>query len=157
MAALLIVHHSPSATLQQMLEQVADGASAASTQLAETGGRPVEIRQCPALETGPGDVLAADGYLLGTPANLGYMSGALKHFFDVIYEPCRALTAGRPYGLYLHGQSDTEGARLAVEKITTGLQWRLAQRPVASLGPLDDDATTALWELGAAMAAGLGT
>jgi multimeric flavodoxin WrbA len=27
-------------------------------------------------------MLEADGYLLGSPANLGYMSGALKHYLD---------------------------------------------------------------------------
>ena len=42
----------------------------------------VEVVVRPALEATADDVLAADGYLLGTPANFGYMSGALKHFFD---------------------------------------------------------------------------
>ena len=64
---------------------------------------------------------------------------ALKHFFDTVYNDALDVTAGRPYGLYLHGQSDTDGARLAIEKITTGLDWRLAQDPVSSIGPLDDD------------------
>ena len=153
MAVLLIIHHSPSATLQQMLEQVADGASEAAQALAEDV--PVEVRSVPALAATADDALAADGYILGTPANLGYMSGALKHFFDIAYEPCLDHTRGRPYGLFLHGRTDTEGARLAVEKITTGLQWRLAQAPVQSLGPIDDAAREACWELGAAMAAGL--
>ncbi|MCP4227940.1 MAG: flavodoxin family protein [Actinomycetia bacterium] len=148
MPRLLVVHHSPSATLQALLESVVDGAGA-------DGLEAVEVVTSPALETGPDEVLAADGYLLGTPANLGYMSGALKHFFDVVYEPCRPLTVGRPYGMYLHGSSDTDGARLAIEKIATGLQWRLAQAPVSSLGPLDDEARAACWELGAAMAATL--
>ena len=30
----------------------------------------------------PADVLQADGYLLGTPANISYISGPLKYVFD---------------------------------------------------------------------------
>ena len=66
-------------------------------------------------------MLEADAYLLGTPANIGYMSGALKHFFDGIYYPCLEATQRRPYGLYVHGGMDTTGAVRAVESITTGL------------------------------------
>lgn len=131
-----------------MLDKVVDGAAA-------PGLETVEVRVRPALEAGVDDVLAADGYVLGTPANLGYMSGALKHFFDTIYNDCLDHTGRRPYGLYLHGHTDTEGARLAVGKITTGLGWRLAQDPVSHLGPLDAAAEDGCWELGAAVAAGL--
>ncbi|MBV9039523.1 MAG: flavodoxin family protein [Acidimicrobiia bacterium] len=101
------------------------------------------------------DVLDADGYLLGTPANLGYMSGALKHFFDQIYYPCLEDTVGRPFGFYLHGNSDTTGAARAIETITTGLQWRLVQRPVSVVGEATTNDREACWELGAATAAGL--
>jgi len=101
------------------------------------------------------DVLEADGYVLGTPANLGYISGALKHFFDQIYYPCLNETVGRPYGVYLHGNSDTTGAARAIETITTGLQWKLAQKRVTVVGELTKDARDACWELGASMAAGL--
>jgi multimeric flavodoxin WrbA len=101
------------------------------------------------------DVLDADGYVLGTPANLGYISGALKHFFDQIYYPCLDETQGRPFGFYLHGNSDTTGAARAIETITTGLQWKLAQKPVTVVGELTKEARNACWELGAAVAAGL--
>jgi multimeric flavodoxin WrbA len=101
------------------------------------------------------DVLEADGYIVGSPANLGYISGALKHFFDQIYYPCLDETAGRPFGFYLHGNSDTTGAARAVETITTGLQWKLVQRPVTVVGEVTKDDRDACWELGAAVAAGL--
>ena len=101
------------------------------------------------------DVLEADGYVLGTPANLGYISGALKHFFDQIYYPCLDETAGRPFGFYVHGNSDTTGAVRAIETITTGLQWKLAQEPVTVVGDVTNDDRNACWELGAALAAGL--
>jgi multimeric flavodoxin WrbA len=101
------------------------------------------------------DVLEADGYLLGTPANLGYMSGALKHFFDQIYYPCLDATAGRPFGVYVHGNNDTVGALKGIEVITTGLRWRAAQAPVEVIGEPSRDDLGACRELGAALAAGL--
>ena len=94
----------------------------------------VEVVVRAALHTTATDALDADTYLLGTPANLGYISGALKHFFDEIYYPCIEETIGRPYGVYVHGNSDTTGAERAVESITTGLQWRLAAKPVRVIG-----------------------
>ena len=47
----------------------------------------VEVRVVEALAFARGeadhqDLLDADGYVLGTTANFGYMSGALKHVFD---------------------------------------------------------------------------
>ena len=115
----------------------------------------VTVLARPALAATAIDVLDADGYLLGTPANLGYMSGALKHFLDQIYYPCLEATVGWPYGLYVHGDSDTTGAVRAVEAIARGLGWRRAQAPVAVLGDPSLEDLQACWELGAAMAAGL--
>jgi multimeric flavodoxin WrbA len=148
MARLLVVHHTTSPRLQALLEAVLSGASNEAIQ-------DVTVLARPALAATPVDVLEADGYLLGTPANLGYMSGALKHFFDQVYYPCLEATVRRPYGLYVHGNSDTTGAVRAVEAITTGLRWRRAQAPVTVLGDPGDEDLQACWELGAAMAAGL--
>jgi len=146
MPTLLIVHHTPSPALQAMFESVASGA-----QTDEIEGVEVIVR--PALTAGPADVLAADGYLLGTPANIGYMSGALKHFFDGIYYPCLEATRKRPYGLYVHGASDTGGAVRAVESITTGLGWRQVRPAVTITGTPEKADLEACWELGALLAA----
>lgn len=108
-----------------------------------------------ALAATPTDVLAADGYLLGTPANIGYMSGALKHFFDQIYYPCLEETSQRPYALFVHGNNDTGGAVRAVESIATGLGWRRVRDPVEVVGDPAEEDLDACWELGATTAAGL--
>lgn len=109
----------------------------------------------PALTAGAADVLGADGFLLGTPVNIGYMSGALKHFFDTIYYPCLAATERRPYALYVHGNNDTSGAVRAVEAIATGLKWRRVRPPVCVTGPPGKADLAACWELGAMLAAEL--
>ena len=93
--------------------------------------------------------------VLGTPANIGTMSGALKHFFDQIYYPCLDATARRPYGLYVHGNSDTGGAVRGIETIVTGLKWQAAQAHVLVAGEPKGEDLEACWELGAALAAGL--
>jgi NAD(P)H-dependent FMN reductase len=148
MATLLIVHHTASPALHSMFDAVLSGAT-------DDRIEGVDVVTRPALTATAVDVLAADGYVLGTPANLGYISGALKHFFDQIYYPCLDAAAGRPYGVYLHGNNDTGGALRAVETITTGLRWKQAHEPVTVLGQPGRDDLDACWELGAAVAAGL--
>lgn len=148
MPTLLVVHHTSSPSLHSMYEAVMSGAT--DTQIED-----VEVVSRAALAATAVDVLGADGYLLGTPANLGYISGALKHFFDQIYYPCLDATVRRPYGLYVHGNNDTTGAVRAVESITTGLKWRRAQEPVTVIGQPSKDNLDRCWELGAALAAGL--
>jgi len=115
----------------------------------------VDVVTRAALQASVSDALAADGYLLGTPANLGYMSGALKHFFDQIYYPCLEATIGRPFGVYVHGNNDTTGALRAIEIATTGLRWREVQAPISAIGSPTRADLEACWELGAAVAAGL--
>ncbi len=146
MPRLLVVHHTPSPATHALLEAVRSGATDPSID-------GVEVVARAALAATAVDVLEADGYLLGTPANLGYVSGALKHFFDQIYYPCLEDTPGRPYGLYVHGNDDTVGAVRAVEKITTGLRWKLAQPVLSVTGTPGRAELDAAWELGAGLAA----
>jgi multimeric flavodoxin WrbA len=148
MPRLLVVHHTPSPSLHAMFERAVAGASDPSIE-------GVEVVTRPALAATVPDVLEADGYLLGTPANLGYMSGALKHFFDLVYYPCLDATARRPYGVYIHGNNDTDGALGAIERIVTGLRWRPAAAPVQVVGEPSREDLDACWELGAVLAAGL--
>ncbi|WP_067847408.1 flavodoxin family protein [Nocardia lijiangensis] len=148
MARLLIIHHTPSPHMQAMFEAVVSGATDP-----EIEG--VEVVRRAALGVTASDVLAADGYLLGSPANLGYMSGALKHAFDTFYYPCLDSTKGRPYGLYLHGNEGTEGAERGVDRVTTGLGWVKAVAPVIVLGPPTKADLEQCWELGATVAAQL--
>ncbi len=148
MSTLLIVHHTPSPSMHEMLQAVLSGAR-------DDAIEGVDVVVQPALAATALDVLSADAYLLGTPANIGYMSGALKHFFDNVYYPILDATVGRPYALYVHGNSDTTGAVRAVEMITTGLKWKRLRDPVTVTGGLDAAARQACWELGATAAASL--
>ena len=128
MATLLHVHHTTSPSVHAMFDAVQSGATDPQIEGVDVVTRR-RARRRPRT-----DVLAADGYLLGTPANLGYMSGALKHFFDQIYYPCLEATVGRPFGVYVHGNNDTTGALRAIEMVTTGLRWRAVQAPVSVVG-----------------------
>ncbi|MFD6270234.1 flavodoxin family protein [Nocardia asteroides] len=148
MARLLLIHHTPSPHTQAMFEAVVSGATDP-----EIEG--VEVVRRAALAVTAVDVLEADGYLLGTPANLGYMSGALKHAFDTVYYPCLDSTRGRPFGLYVHGNEGTEGAERGVAAITTGLGWVQATDHVVVSGPPSKADLEACWNLGATVAAQL--
>ena len=157
MARLLIVHHSPTDTVRALTDAVVAGAHDD-----EIEGVEVVVRE--ALSASADDVLGADGYLFGTTANFGYMSGALKHFFDTIFlEAGGALSddgsaapgsGGRkPYGLWVHGRYDTTGAVRSVQSIVGALPWTQAAEVLEVLGDVDATQRAAAYELGGTLAA----
>jgi NAD(P)H-dependent FMN reductase len=142
MARLLIVHHTPSPAVQTLLEAALAGAR-------DDALAGLEVTTRPALSAGPADVLAADAVLLGTPANIGYMSGALKHFFDVVYYPILQDSVGTPFGAYVHGNNDTAGAIRSIRTVTQGLSWRQVADPVSVVGAPSSEHVDAVADLAA--------
>lgn len=143
-----MVHHTPSIAVRQLLEAMLAGAR--QPELAQ-----VEVVLEPALSATPSDVLAASGVVLLTPANIGYMSGALKVFFDGVYYPCMDATRGLPWGLVIHGNDDTTGAVRSVEKVAGALGWERVALPVSVLGPPTAADLAAAGDLAATVAAHL--
>ncbi|MEC9347698.1 MAG: NAD(P)H-dependent oxidoreductase [Pseudomonadota bacterium] len=145
---LLIVAHAPSPNTRRLRDAVVAGAS-------DPDIDGVDVRSLGPFDAGPDDVMAADGIILGTTENLGYMSGALKDFFDRCYYPCLEETQGRPWGLFIRAGHDGTGTRRAVETIVTGLRWRAIAEPVICRGDWDESFPEKCRELGMLMAAGL--
>ena len=145
---LLIVAHAPSpntATLRQAVER---GARHPDIEA-------VDVRVLSPLEATPGDVLACDAIILGTPENLGYMSGALKDFFDRCYYPCLEQTQGLPFAYYIRAGRDGTGTDRAITTITTGLRWRLVHDPLICRGDYRAEFESQCEELGLYVAASL--
>ena len=145
---LLIVAHAPSANTARLRDAAAAGATSDDFE-------GIDVVSRTPFEAGPDDVLSARAILLGTTENLGYMSGALKDFFDRIYYPCLEQTQGLPYGLYIRAGHDGTGTRRGVETIVTGLRWRAVQEPLICRGAFDEAFVEDCRELGMLMAAGL--
>ncbi|MET3960365.1 hypothetical protein ABIE44_000299 [Marmoricola sp. OAE513] len=160
---LLVVHHSPTPTLTALRDRVVAGA-----QDPEVTGVEVVVRN--ALEVTADDLLAASGYVLGTSANFGYMSGALKHMFDSTFlavggalddsgaagdaaGSTAGSTAGRPFGLYVHGRYDVTGAVRSVLAITGALGWKQGYTTLEVLGDPGADDLEAAYVLGGTIAA----
>lgn len=146
--SLLIVAHTPSPNTQVLFEAALRGAStAADGELSVRALRPFDAT--------PEDVRTSDGVLLGTTENLGYMSGALKDFFDRIYYPCLEHTQGLPYALYIRAGHDGTGTRRAVESIASGLRWRAVQEPLLMRGSWNPAFEAQCEDFGMLLAAGI--
>jgi len=145
---LLIVAHAPSPNTARLRDALVEGARDPDIQ-------DVAVTTLSPFDTGPEHVKAAGAILLMTTENLGYMSGALKDFFDRCYYPCLEETQGLAYALVVRAGHDGTGTRRAVESITTGLRWRAVQEPLICRGGFQDAFVDQCRELGAAMGAGL--
>ena len=148
MKQLLIVAHAPSPNTRRLVDAALKGAGHPDIEQ-------VSVTWKPPLEAGPEDVLACDAILLGTTENLGYMSGALKDFFDRSYYPLLEKTQGLPYSLYIRAGLDGTGTRRSVESITTGLKWRAIQEPLLCHGEYNKRFLDDCRDFGTLMAAGL--
>ena len=148
MKQLLIVAHAPSPNTRRLVDAALKGAGHPDIEQ-------VSVTWKPPLEAGPEDVLACDAILLGTTENLGYMSGALKDFFDRSYYPLLEKTQGLPYSLYIRAGLDGTGTRRSVESITTGLKWRAIQEPLLCHGKYNKRFLDDCRDFGTLMAAGL--
>lgn len=145
---LLIVHHSPTDNVQEIADAVISGANYEEIENVE-----VVVKE--ALEATTADVLAADGYIVGTTANFGYISGALKHFFDTTFNETHKETIKRPFSYWIHGGYDTTGAENAMKSITTGYGWQLVTDPLVFTGEVTSEHLEQAYELGATLAATL--
>ena len=145
---LLIVYHSQSGTTTKMADAVIRGAR--SPDIAN-----VDVRVCTALEATAGDLLWCDGFILGSPENFGYMSGAMKYFLDRSFYECVDRIDGRPYALFVRAGNDGTGAIASLRRILKGLAVREVQEPVLIAGTFDAERLVECEELGMALAAGL--
>jgi hypothetical protein len=145
---LLIVAHNPSPNTQKLVEATLRGA-----QHEDIEG--VAIKHIPPLQAVPDDVLWADAIILGTTENFGYMSGALKDFFDRIYYPCLEQTEAMPFAVYIRAGLDGTGTKIAIGKITTGLKWKPVQETIILHGEYRPEYEDQCEELGMLMAASL--
>lgn len=145
---LLIVAHAPSPNTLRLRDAVLQGARNDDIDN-------VEVTVRAPLDAGPEDVLACDAIILGTTENLGYMSGALKDFFDRSYYPCLEKTQGLPFAYYIRAGHDGTGTHRAIESITTGLRWRRIQDPLICRGEFQDSFEDQCQELGLYVAASL--
>ncbi|SFX47964.1 flavodoxin family protein [Marinospirillum alkaliphilum] len=145
---LLLVAHAPSPNTQKLVDALLQGASHPDIEQVHT-------RWLPPLRTQPEDVLTADAIILGTTENLGYMSGALKDFFDRCYYPVLEKKQGLPCALFIRAGLDGTGTRRAVESIVTGLRWKWIQEPLTLRGKWQDEFLKQVEELGLSVAAGL--
>ncbi|MBT8074634.1 MAG: flavodoxin family protein [Xanthomonadales bacterium] len=148
MKKLLIVSHTPSPHTRAMTNAVVKGATHADISRIE-----VMLKQ--PLESGPQDVLAADAIILGTTENFGYMSGALKDFFDRTYYPCLEKTGSLPFAVFIRAGNDGRGALVSIERIVKGLAWRQVQEPLICRGEWQPSFVDQCEELGMTVAAGI--
>ncbi len=146
MKTLLIVYHTGGVKTAQMAEAVASGART-------EGGVKVILKRC--AEAGPEDLLAADGLILGTPENFGYMSGMMKDFLERAFYACEGKVNGRPWALVVSAGQDGGGAVNSVERVVTGLRLEKRAEPIVALKEVTPEVLARCEELGAAFAAGL--
>ena len=145
---LLIVYHSASGRTGELAAAVRRGASHEDIES-------VEVRFKSAFDAGPQDLLDADGVIFGTPENFGYMSGALKDFFDRTFYVVEGQIKNPPFAIFVCAGNDGTGALTAIRRIVRGFPMNEVQAPLIVRGEVTEEDLDKAETLGATLAFGL--
>lgn len=140
LGTLLIVHHSPTDTVRPIVDIVKAACEEAIAEIAGMypGGPPrIRVIERQALDPDAEELRAADAVIFGTTANFGYISGALKHYFDTLFYQVNEEKVGTPVSWWIRGGYDTTGAEKALRSIITGLKWQISAEPVEFTGAVE--------------------
>jgi len=146
MKVLHVIFHSQSGNTERLARAVVRGAERAGS---------VEVRCSRAFETSLEDLLHCAGVVFATAEYNGYMSGALKDFFDRTYEPSRGHVTGKPYAVVISAGNDGTFANQYIERIARGYELKRIAEPTIVVGAVTEEAETRCEELGELIATGL--
>lgn len=147
----MIVAHTPSVNTRSLAAALLAGAN--DRQIEQVKSKLVSPFDCDTEQ-----VLASDAIILFTTENFGYMSGALKDFFERIYYPCLAQpqrNEAKPFALVIRAGLDGTGTDIAVHKITNGLKWSEVQALTLCKGDYKEEFKQQCYDLGLTIAASL--
>jgi multimeric flavodoxin WrbA len=145
MSRILVVYHSQTGNTERMAIAVAEGVHS------------IEGSECilkRAFEAGVQDLVECDGLAVGTPENFGYMSGAVKDFFDRTFYPPHEKYFRKPYVVFISAGNDGTGALNSIERIALGYKFKKVYDPVISKGKLTGETLEKCRELGQILASG---
>ncbi len=145
---LLVAYHSRSGSTRTLCDNVAAGAQSIES-------KSVELQVLEVSKVTSAQVIDSSAIILGTPINFGYMSGLMKDFLERIFYECIDHTKGKPYGLFVKGDTDIDAGLLSLHKIIGGLEWKEVFAPVKVIGPISIESSQQCFELGATICAGL--
>lgn len=162
MPTVLVVHHSPTPAVRALADFVLDASRSAAAEANEVlgaasgsghagasagsagrdrstgaGSGLIDVVEVNALEPHVEQLREADAVIFGTTANFGYISGALKHYFDSTFMEIGEELRGIPMSWWIRGGFDTTGASKAMQAITTGYGWSPVAPPVEFTGEVE--------------------
>lgn len=146
---LMIVAHCPSPNTEAMAEAIFNGAQSINAEQLNTAIKSP-------FDCNADDVLSANAVILFTTENFGYMSGALKDFFERVYYPCLdqpKLNDAKPYSVVIKAGLDGTGTDIALHKITKGLNWKEVSQTLLCKGDFKEEFIQQCHELGQTIAA----
>lgn len=146
MKRLLITYHTQSGNTGRLVQAVVRGA--------ERSGEVVVVCKR-AFDTTLDDLIACDGVVFGTAEYNGYMSGALKDFFDRTFYPAQGRVVNKPYAVVVSAGNDGTFAVQYIDRIARGYPLKPVAEPVIVVGEVDALGETRCEELGETFGAGL--